>query len=93
MVQTDKAKLIPFNRDHLFASIHDSCRHRASHIDDATALTQTIISTLVRAQRNGILNRDTVVRTAHETLSRFDQTAAAIYAAYHPARQENQIIS
>jgi transcriptional regulator NrdR family protein len=85
MVELNAAKLVPFSRDRLFTSIHDSCRHRSSHVDDASALTQTIISALMGIQKGGILSRTDITRTAHEVLDRFDQTAATVYAAYHPA--------
>lgn len=83
MVELPDKQLTPFNRDYLFASIHESCRHRPASVDDAAALTQTVISELVRLQRNGLLSRHQVATTAHTVLSRFDTTAAAVYAALH----------
>ena len=83
MVETSTKKLVPFSRDHLFASIHDSCRHRPTAISDATALTQTIIAELTRAQAGGIVNIRDISGTAHTVLQRFDAAAATMYAAYH----------
>lgn len=77
-------QLSPFSRDRLFASIHDSCRHRPTGLDDAGALTQTIISELVRAQQHGVIALGDIARTAHAVLQRFDMAAATFYAAYHP---------
>jgi transcriptional repressor NrdR len=81
----DRKKLLPFNRDQLFASVHDSCRHRPSSVDDASALTQTIVAQLVKLQQDGVLQLADIARATHVVLKRFDQTAAAVYAAYHPA--------
>ena len=85
MVDLGAAKLVPFSRDHLFSTVHDSCRHRRSHLDDAGALTQTIISALMQKQSGGIIGRADIARTAHDVLSRFDAAAATMYAAYHPS--------
>jgi transcriptional regulator NrdR family protein len=81
---SDNKRLLPFSRDYLFASVHDSCRHRRSAVDDATYLTQTIISELVRAQHSGVISLADIARAAHTVLHRFDPTAATVYAAYHP---------
>jgi transcriptional regulator NrdR family protein len=84
MVSRTSAKLVPFVRDHLFTSVHDSCRHRTTSIDDASALTQTIITELMKKQDGGIVARDDIARTARDILQRFDTAAATFYAAYHP---------
>ena len=84
MVALPANRLVPFSRDYLFASVYDSCGHRPSAINDATALTQTIITSLVRAQRNGIVTLADIARATHALLQRFDPAAATIYAAYHP---------
>lgn len=86
-----KNRLLPFNRDQLFTSIYDSCRHRPSSTEDASALTQTIISKLLADQSNGIIIRNELIKAAHEVLQRFDHTAAALYAAYHPTIPSNPI--
>lgn len=76
----------PFSRDTLLMSIYDCCRHRPSAIDDATHLTQTIISCFIK-QNNGTISRSAIVETCIDTLKRFDSTAATIYSAYHPLRK------
>jgi transcriptional regulator NrdR family protein len=85
MVTTKKGQLLPLSRDHLFISVYDSCRHRPASVDDATALTQTILSELLKTQNNGIVHRNDIARVAHSVLQRFDDTAATVYSAYHPA--------
>jgi len=77
--------LRPFSRDHLFASIYESCKHRPQAVSDAGALTQTVITKLLGAQSDGLLKREHIVAVAREVLQRFDPAAAIIYAAYHSA--------
>jgi transcriptional regulator NrdR family protein len=74
----------PFIRDKLFITINDSLKHRKSHIDDATALTDTVISQLGEAnQSNGVLTRSNIAQITTITLRRFDKTAATVYSALH----------
>lgn len=75
----------PFDRDKLFLSILASCKHREAAIQDARALTQTIISQLVPAAEHGRLSPNTIITIAQEALSRFDKTAATVYGAFHKA--------
>jgi transcriptional regulator NrdR family protein len=83
VVQYGTEQLKPFSRDKLFASIYESCKHRSAAVDDAAALTKTIIASLVRLQHDGSIMREAIVHTTHETLARFDATAATVYSAYH----------
>lgn len=93
MVAAAHNQLLPFNRDRLFTSIHDSCRHRAASVDDASALTQTVISELMRNQNGEVIATGDIIRTAHTVLQRFDAAAATFYAAYHPEVPEAKTIS
>jgi transcriptional regulator NrdR family protein len=76
--------LRPFSRDELFASVYESFKHRTKAVDDASAVTQTIIGTLRDHIVEGTLERDTIVTVTHAILERFDKAAATMYAAYHP---------
>ena len=84
VVENASKQLVPFSRDQLFASVHDSCRHRPTAVNDATALTQTIIAELTRAQSGGMIAAQDIVAATHTVLQRFDKAAATVYAAYHP---------
>jgi transcriptional repressor NrdR len=75
-------KLEPFSRNRLFIDIYDSCKHRASSLDDAEALTQTIIDQLTNS--DGVIGRNAIVETSVKVLERFDPTASLVYLAYHP---------
>lgn len=76
--------LQPFSRDKLLMSIYESCRHRATVAQDAPALTQTILSNILRTSRSrGVIERDALIKAVIEVLERFDKAAATIYSAYH----------
>lgn len=74
----------PFSRDTLLMSIYDSLRHRKSALQDATALTDTVLSKLWPHVTSASLQREDVVRITHEVLRRFDKAAATSYHAFHP---------
>ena len=84
LVVRSKQVLLPFSRDQLFLTVHESCKHRPHAIDDASALTQIILSQVVKTAKGGVVERDELVRTAGLALARFDKTAGTVYAAYHP---------
>jgi transcriptional regulator NrdR family protein len=76
--------LEPFSRDTLFISVYDSLRHRKTVLDDATALTSTIISTLTPLAADAVIDRDIIVTITTTVLQRFDKPAATHYQAFHP---------
>jgi transcriptional regulator NrdR family protein len=78
------AALIPLSRDELFVSIYDSCRHRHKAIQDASALTDTILGKLL-AQYPGVIPKVKLKQLAWQTLKRFDPVAAVHYKAYYLA--------
>ncbi|HEY5668115.1 MAG TPA: hypothetical protein VIR03_03025 [Candidatus Saccharimonadales bacterium] len=87
-VQHSPKLLVPFSRDVLFVSIYESCKHRDNALDDASALTQTIIGLLLAHARHGKLDRGDLIAVATSVLERFDSTAATVYAAYHPLTRQ-----
>lgn len=76
--------LRPFNRDILFLSIYDCCKHRPDAALDAGALTQIIIDELLRQQHTAAIAQNSIILTTHAVMDRFDPVAAMLYAAYHP---------
>jgi len=78
------SSLRPFDRDHLFISIYESCKHRPSAVSDAAALVQTVLAELRPKLQDGIVQRDELVTTTKTILQRFDTAAATMYQAYHP---------
>ena len=79
-----KNGLEPFSRDTLFISVYDSLRHRKTVLDDATALTSTIISTLTPLATDAVIDRDVIATVTTTVLGRFDKPAASHYQAFHP---------
>lgn len=79
-----KNGLEPFSRDMLLLSVYDSLRHRKTALQDATALTSTIISALTPLADNAVIERDVIVTITTTVLGRFDKPAAISYSAFHP---------
>ena len=84
-VQDSMSHIMPFQREMLFLSIYDSCKHRPNAISDATALTDTVLSKLTEFKENhkGLLSRDKLVQTTSDILKQFDNAAYVHYAAFH----------
>lgn len=81
-VELTKGNLAPFDRDILFTSIYDSLKHRPHPIQDATEITNTIITNLVKSHR-AVFSRQEIVQATHKVLQRFDTAASVQYAAFH----------
>lgn len=84
LVQYKDDSLNPFSRDKLFLSILKSCGHRNAPINDAGALTNTVISRLPTPKK-GALESQYLTKITYAVLSRFDEAAATHYRAYHPS--------
>jgi hypothetical protein len=64
-------------------SIFDSLKHRKTALNDATELTDTVISKLYRHMQDAIVEREYIVQVVTEVLKRFDKPAAVFYMAFH----------
>lgn len=73
----------PFSRDKLYVSVLKALGHRMTAVDDATALTNTIIGRLLTGTTGAVITPATIIVITHETLARFDTAAAVQYRAYH----------
>lgn len=82
----DIKHLEPFSRDKLLLSIHRSLLHRKDAATAATALTDTVLTKLLKFIDNAQLDRDIVVKATTEVLKRFDKSAAVTYSAFYPTR-------
>lgn len=80
----DKRHLAPFDRDKLFISIQKSCEHRENAVQEARALTATVISKLLSAHSGGTIEVRTITNIVTMVLKRFDSAAAVHYMAFHP---------
>lgn len=85
-VKSTHGKLVPFKRNKLFISLHKSLEHRATAIDDASALSDTIIGTLLKGAQNGVIEPAQITAVTYDVLARFDKAAAVSYKAFHPIK-------
>lgn len=85
VLSDDLAHTTPFSRDKLFISIYKSCGHRKSALNDATALTATVIGQLTTEVSSAQVNRSEIQLISLKVLENFDTVAAVQYAAYHKA--------
>jgi transcriptional repressor NrdR len=76
----------PFSRDKLLLSVHDSLKHRKTALEDALALTGTIMSRLYPHVQDASLSREILIKTALDVLTHFDKAAATHYQAFHPIK-------
>ena len=72
----------PFSRDTLFLSVLEALKHRPSHIEDAAALTLTIISK-VQSLRRLIIGRDELFEISASVLRRYNIGVSQIYKSRH----------
>lgn len=72
----------PLKRDKLFVSVYDSLRHRKTALNDATALTDTIINRLY-AKHSAQIEKADVIKISSEVLKKFDKAGYVYYSAYH----------
>jgi transcriptional repressor NrdR len=85
-LENKAGNLEPFLRDKLYLSIYKSLGHRQTALQDATALTRTVIGKVIKTQQDqpGKITRAELIATTQEILRHFDTIAATHYAAYHP---------
>jgi transcriptional regulator NrdR family protein len=82
-VQQPSGAIEPFLREKLFISIYESCKHRSSALEDAEAITSTIIGNLLGTVQNATLPRSVIATTAAGVLKNFDYAAHTHYTAFH----------
>lgn len=82
LVRTNRS-LKPFNRDKLLLSIIASVQHRPSALEDASALTETVMNKLLFTAIIGVLEAPDIARTVQVALNRFDTAASVHYQAFH----------
>jgi transcriptional regulator NrdR family protein len=73
----------PFSRDKLLLSLHKSCGHRQTALDDATGLTDTVINKLRVHAAEGTVSKRDIAQVVQVALNRFDKVASVSYQAYH----------
>ncbi|MGH7142010.1 MAG: hypothetical protein ACREF5_00820 [Candidatus Saccharimonadales bacterium] len=84
MVRFGVSSIIPFQRDVLFLSIFDSCKHRPNSVADASALTDTVLGRLLyQTSREGLIKTEDIIKTTAKVLKQFDKVAFVHYGAFY----------
>ena len=81
-VLTRQNSVQPFSRDVLFISIKDSLHHRKTALEDATYLTDTIL-TRILALKTPQITTAAITTLTTPVLKNFDPLAAKLYNAMH----------
>ena len=82
-VKSNTGSINPFLREKLLISINSSLGHRKNHVNEAVAITDTIINKLQNKYKDSLLDLDKIISTTKEVLKNFDTTAEVYYSAYH----------
>ena len=67
-------------------SVYDSLKHRKTALEDATGLTDTVISKLLPHMKDAVLDKSLIIITTTTILKRFDKAASTHYKAFHPVK-------
>lgn len=82
-VKRPSGELVPFNRDKLLLSITYSLEHRPKSLEDASGITNTVISKLQSTFNNGTLTTKQIIQAVQVALNRFDKAGSVHYQANH----------
>ena len=82
-VRTRHKHLQAFSRDKLFLSVKNALQHRKTALDDAIALTDTIVAKVMKHSKDPVVEITQIVEITSTVLRHFDKTAAAVYDAKH----------
>lgn len=82
-VRDKHGKLTPFSRDKLLFSLHACLLHRPTATNDASALTDTVISRLLTQAQRSVVEDTSIINTVYVVLARFDTAASVHYQAFH----------
>ncbi len=85
LVEVAPQEFSPFSRERLLISLYKCLAHRPSAVEDASALTDTVMGSLrvSTAATQAVLPVRGIRDVALATLERFDPLGAAQYLAYH----------
>lgn len=84
LFRVDAAHAEPFQRDILFLSIYEACRHRKHAVGVATLLTDTVLGKLRAKINEASISRASVISVTSDILKHYDKAAWTMYSAYHP---------
>lgn len=84
-VRDKSGRLSPLSRDKLWLSLYKSCEHRKTALNDASALTDTLINKLAGRISGGTVDSRVITQIVQVALNRFDKAASTHYRAFHKA--------
>lgn len=79
-IEDSQGHLKPFSRDKLYVSIKDSLNHRKTALEDATALTDTVMAQILTKKTSKLATKDLSVIT-NIVISAYDPIAGTVYKA------------
>ncbi len=83
IVMDDQKHSEAFSRDKLLLSLYDSLKHRKTAVQDATALTSTVIGSVLHGNSKAVISKVWLTDRVTYILERFDAVAAVHYVAYY----------
>lgn len=84
LIENKSGKTENFIKEKLLLSIYSSLGHRIDPLGDSIAITDTIVSNLLKTLKSPLISRDTLINTSVSVLNKFDKPAAVHYKAYYP---------
>lgn len=72
-----------FIKEKLLISLYSSLKHRDTALDDAQALTNTVINKIFKAIKTPSITSRQIAEIADKTLSNFDKPASVFYRSYY----------
>lgn len=82
VVKRPNGRISAFNRNKLLLSLYHSLKHRKNALDEASALTSTVLSQ-IKPVKQSVIELQKIRKVAYDTLKRFDNVAAVHYKAYY----------
>ena len=76
-------KHVPFNRDELYISLFNSLKHRTNAINEASGLSNTIISKIHSNLNSAEIDISKIKEITYICLKNFDFVASVQYKAYY----------
>jgi len=83
LVMDSSGNYSPFSSNKLLLSLYRSCEHRVSALNDAVALSETVVRKLQPKFIDGRINSQVIAQVSQVALNRFDRAASVHYGARH----------
>lgn len=91
LIRKSDQKLEGFTREKLLLSIYTSLGHRKNAVSDSIAITDTIVSRLLKSVNQPIVDVDNLIKLSYDVLRHFDKAASVHYNAYYPIKANKTV--